>query len=103
MSNETYEYDPLVGNEIRLIYLTPPLQDFSTSELVEYTLLHRNLDEKPVYNALSYAWGGPTITEPILLEGVVVQVTTNLAAALRILPHLQEGYLWVDAICIQSE
>jgi len=103
MSNEAYEYKPLVGNEIRLIHLTPPSQDFSTSDLVEFTLLYRNLDEKPEYNALSYAWGDPKMTEPILLDGVVFQVTTNLAAALQhpALWHSQQC-LWVDAICINQ-
>lgn len=42
------------------------------------------------------------MTEPVLLHGVVVQVTNTLAAALRMLRHPPEGYLWVDAICINQ-
>ncbi|KAH7400388.1 heterokaryon incompatibility protein-domain-containing protein [Cadophora sp. MPI-SDFR-AT-0126] len=103
MSSEAYEYTPLSGNKIRLIHLSPPSWDSSTPGLVELSLSHRDLDEKPEYNALSYAWGDPKVTEPILLDGVLVHVTTNLAAALQhpALWHSQQ-YLWVDAICINQ-
>ncbi|OJD30264.1 heterokaryon incompatibility protein [Diplodia corticola] len=35
------------------------------------------------YAALSYVWGDPTRTAPIVVNGAVVQVTKNLEAALR--------------------
>jgi hypothetical protein len=103
MSNEVYVYRPLVGNEIRLIHLEPPSRNSSAPELVDCTLIHRNLDHNPEYIALSYAWGDPTITVPILLDGFRFQATTNLAAALPILRHIPEGGdYWVDAICINQ-
>lgn len=35
------------------------------------------------YDALSYTWGDPTVTKPIEVEGITIQVTTNLERALR--------------------
>ena len=41
------------------------------------------LDEKSVYQALSYTWGDPDVTETICVNGVEVDVTVNLESALR--------------------
>jgi Heterokaryon incompatibility protein (HET) len=55
------------------------------------------------YEALSYAWGDPTITTPVTIHGLPFEVTTNLESALR---HLRSERntrtLWIDAICIQQ-
>ncbi|KAF2102642.1 hypothetical protein NA57DRAFT_33223, partial [Rhizodiscina lignyota] len=60
------------------------------------------------YEALSYVWGDPNITESIKLERDPIlfhyfHVTTNLEAALR---HLRlkekERIIWIDAICIDQ-
>ena len=40
------------------------------------------LDERPKYEALSYTWGDPAVTETICVEGVEVDVTVNLEIAL---------------------
>lgn len=56
------------------------------------------------YSALSYRWGSPSDTVPIILEGRTFQVTTNLEAALRQFrkPSTKE-VLWIDALCINQE
>ncbi|KAM0491913.1 hypothetical protein ACHAP8_010286 [Fusarium lateritium] len=61
------------------------------------------------FNALSYVWGDPAVTEAILVNGHRIQVTTNLASALKYAPyHLNRSKnatsmkLWVDAICIDQ-
>lgn len=55
------------------------------------------------YNALSYVWGEPSITKPILVHGKELKVTTNLEAALRrIRTPDQSQTLWVDAVCINQ-
>lgn len=56
------------------------------------------------YSALSYRWGSPSDTVPIVLEGQTFQVTTNLEAALRQFrkPRTRE-VLWIDALCINQE
>jgi len=41
------------------------------------------LDQKPVYEALSYTWGDPDVTDTIRVDGVEVDVTVNLKDALR--------------------
>lgn len=65
----------------------------------------------PPFRALSYVWGDPNITEPVLVDGHSLLVTRSLLAALgRIPKHCDEEYdwpeppafLWIDAICINQ-
>lgn len=61
-------------------------------------------DASPAYEALSYVWGNPTVTLPILLDGQDFQVTANLASALRHLRyHDRNRTLWIDAMCINQK
>jgi hypothetical protein len=62
-------------------------------------------DEAPPYIALSYVREDPSETSTIFGNGKSVQVTTNLAAALR---RIRRRYwdpetLWIDAICINQK
>jgi len=55
------------------------------------------------YEALSYYWGNPKVTEEIIVNNCPLQVTTNLASALRVLSKNGMGRkLWIDAICINQ-
>ncbi|KAK9788182.1 putative HET-domain-containing protein [Seiridium cardinale] len=64
------------------------------------------------YHALSYVWGDANNTEPILVNGGTISITTNLANALRRVPRIweeiypsrpqQECRLWADAVCIDQ-
>lgn len=97
----TMEYLPLNSdlNEIRLLTFLP---GDSQSEIC-CTLQHASLINPPTYVALSYCWGNPAVTKPIVVNDVSIQVTTNLESALR---HLRiKGYscLWIDAVCIHQE
>ncbi len=95
-------YAPLCATrqEIRILILAPA-QDFNAEICCD--LSHVSLDDKPVYEALSYTWGDPQITKTVLLKGSSFQVTTNLATALRHLRHKDEPrVLWADAICINQ-
>ncbi|KAH8588292.1 heterokaryon incompatibility protein-domain-containing protein [Bisporella sp. PMI_857] len=69
-----------------------------TCNLVEVTL-----DDHPIYEALSYAWGDPKIQATLQIEGASLKVTTNLELALRYLrlPD-RPRTIWVDAICIDQ-
>jgi hypothetical protein len=70
------------------------------------------LDDKPVFIALLYFWGDPTITESIAVNGKQFPITINLAAALRILQkhwcdlypgrNAKEFRLWADTLCIDQ-
>jgi hypothetical protein len=87
-------------SEIRLLRVLPA-QDESSQVACEYSSI--SLLDNPVYNALSYVWGDPTVTTPILVNGEVFHTTTNLAAALRLFRTKgMEELLWVDAICIDQ-
>jgi len=59
--------------------------------------------EKPHYDALSYTWGDPNATKLIEVDGVAVQVTSNLEQALRHMRDPENALpLWVDAVCIDQ-
>ncbi|PQE22776.1 Heterokaryon incompatibility protein [Rutstroemia sp. NJR-2017a BVV2] len=62
-----------------------------------------SLSSNPYYEALSYVWGDPTITKPILCSGKNIRITTNLYdALLRFRLPGCERVLWADAICINQ-
>ena len=67
----------------------------------------QQLDTAEPFTALSYVWGDAKDTLPIMLNNKVVQVTKNLATALRHIEHhrSQRGIrvFWVDALCINQE
>lgn len=110
-----FGYQPLDPRkrEIRLIEIEPLTQYSGLDEvekecLVQCSLKHTSLSDTPRYTALSYAWGDPRITRPIILDGQNVDVTSNLESALRQLafqrardPGIAPA-LWVDAICIDQ-
>jgi hypothetical protein len=75
------------------------------------------IDDHPPYIALSYTWGNPNDTLPILCDGRVISVTRNLREALwrfredrRRMVRLKSSiksrgqllHFWVDAICINQ-
>jgi hypothetical protein len=82
-----------------------PHQDETTPikcELFEYAL--QTSRSTHLYEALSYVWGDPDKTLPILVHGHRMNVTINLyAALLQLRNHSIERILWVDAICINQE
>jgi hypothetical protein len=70
---------PLRDGEIRVL----TLHAGDVPDLVKCSLQVVLLDEKPVYEALSYTWGDPDTTEAIHVNGTRVDVTVNLENALR--------------------
>jgi hypothetical protein len=95
-------YSPLPAissGNIRLVYINP---GESTADLV-CTLIQVNLDEAPPYEALSYCWGDPAITEQIFLDNRRISVTKNCHSALsRLRLPARERLMWIDAICIDQ-
>jgi hypothetical protein len=102
--NSTYTILDRHARQARFLTFAPTAVD----DAVELQLHISDIDTAPPYRALSYVWGDRTITDPILLDGVNVQVTKNLRAALQaIRGHYtkesissEPGYIWIDAICI---
>ncbi|KAJ4362901.1 hypothetical protein N0V83_010018 [Neocucurbitaria cava] len=71
----------LQGHTIRLLELLP---DDTEETPIQCRLIEASLDDDcPPFEALSYVWGDATITETIGCNGRDMQVTTNLAQALR--------------------
>ena len=55
------------------------------------------------YAALSWTWGSPGPTFPILVNGNIFNVSENLFPALLYLRKRSIRFLWVDYICINQE
>jgi hypothetical protein len=71
-------YKPLVDkDEIRLLCLEPGDYGELRGEL-RGELIHVHLDESPVYEAFSYAWGPPYKTCKIKLPDGILQITKSL-------------------------
>ncbi|KAI1406814.1 heterokaryon incompatibility protein-domain-containing protein [Hypoxylon sp. FL1857] len=104
-------YPPLdpTRQQVRFIEIIPSNDD---EQPVGCLLQTVDLKQDLRYAALSYFWGDPNVTQDIVVNGVTLPVTTNLASALW---HLREdGFpknnetgeiqlLWVDAICINQD
>jgi len=70
---------PLRDGEIRVL----TLHAGDVPDPIACSLQVAMLEEKPVYEALSYTWGDPEVTRPIWVNGVEMDVTLNLEVALR--------------------
>ncbi|KAI1742242.1 heterokaryon incompatibility protein-domain-containing protein [Xylaria scruposa] len=92
-------YRPLQPGEIRLVTLLPG----SITSRIQCRLSYHTLDEGLRYDALSYYWGDPKITQPITLDDHSINITAELERALR---HLrtpdEKRILWIDALCINQ-
>jgi hypothetical protein len=96
----SFKYTPLPPDHIRLLHISPlhsPIGDLACKLKVFA------LEERPRFEALSYAWGTQPASEHIVCNN----------AKLSISPHLLEGlwnistvtfvqWLWIDAICINQ-
>jgi hypothetical protein len=99
-------YKPLDNSrqEIRLLTLLPS----ENKEVdIRCTLSHSVLNtssENPAYEALSYVWGEPDFSEPIILNDHTFFITPSLKYILSCLRRRddQERVIWVDAICINQ-
>ncbi|KAM0806950.1 putative Heterokaryon incompatibility domain-containing protein [Seiridium cardinale] len=95
-------YAPLVSSQSQI--RTIILHSGQFNEDIQCSFHIVSLDGNLEYEALSYVWGDPTITQPVIVDGNEMQVTTNLEAALRHLRSDQKPRtLWVDAICINQQ
>ena len=63
-----------------------------------------SLDDQPSYSALSYVWGTDEPSTAVLINGKLVLVRKNLAAALRHLRQTDRSLnIWIDAICLEVD
>ena len=92
---ERYQYEALPTETFRVFELLPGVEGDPIS-----CLLHdANWADLPVYEAISYAWGDPKATTPVILDGKRLDVTVNLQTALKHFRHQDRSrVLWADAI-----
>ena len=63
----------------------------------------------PEYAALSYMWGSPDRSVPILLDGIQVNITPSLLEAMEHLTEIQQNrtdirsFWWIDMLCINQD
>lgn len=94
-------WDPLKPHEeFRLITLAGR----STGEQLTATLKNVSFETASnKYLAISYAWGGQSLTETITCNGYTVLITKNLHSALwRLRQPAQPLNIWCDALCIKQ-
>ncbi|EGX95390.1 ankyrin repeat and SAM domain containing protein 6 [Cordyceps militaris CM01] len=92
-----YEYSSLQhATSFRVATLLPGRGD----EPIRCTLEEVQWSDERQYEAISYAWGDPSMKVPILVHNGTLKVTRNLQTALFHLRHQETPrVLWVDAIC----
>ena len=101
-SLEPYAYEslPKVESSFRVLELLPG----ESNDEICANLRVANWVTPPPFEALSYAWGDPTIRAPISCNGRMLKVTINLRNALKRLRQRDKSrFLWVDAVCIDQE
>ncbi|KAI0022698.1 heterokaryon incompatibility protein-domain-containing protein [Xylariomycetidae sp. FL0641] len=104
-----FPYRQLHGSDIRLLQILPGKGQ------LECHLEQVAMDSKPMFYALSYAWGDSADARDILVEGRPFRVTKNLHEALEQFRQLFDmaededdmiffpsDYWWIDAVCINQ-
>lgn len=106
MGSTSQPFKPLTNpREIRLLHLSPAAEPNAT---LSGKLQHANLDDNPVYEALSYEWGNPEKTHIFSLDdATTISITESLHHALRDIRHESpsqaDRIIWADAICINQD
>ena len=100
VAKQPHVYDKLSNDKIRLIELLPGRFE----EPLACHIIAVKLSKRPQYEAISYVWGDAKVRKPIYTSKGYINITTNLADALRQLRHPQsKRTLFADAICINQE
>ncbi|KAK5120890.1 hypothetical protein LTR85_005957 [Meristemomyces frigidus] len=98
---DTFTYrERLLDGEIRL--LTVYAGEFASP--IRCDLRIERLDDIPEYEALSYAWGDPTMSQTICIREKQCAVTESVYQALQYLrPRDDSLRIWIDAVCINQD
>jgi hypothetical protein len=104
MSHGSYSSLSLEPGSIRLLRLIPDKDETAPIQCRLFNYSPQESGKKThLYEALSYIWGDPDQTLPILINEHPFNITVNLYAALSRLRNPSfERVIWVDAICIYS-
>jgi hypothetical protein len=98
-----YRYTKLdykLGRQIRLVLLLPGRPE----DPLQCEIIHVNLEDIPVYDAVSYTWAsedGDAKASMVVQckQGGAIPVTPNCYAVLLQLRRSGRQRIWVDAIC----
>ncbi|CAN9171890.1 unnamed protein product [Alternaria alternata] len=108
--------DPSPGNDFLYTTLDTSRDEIRLLEIISVEPIVCKLSivsllDKPEF-ALSYTWGDASVTEPIIVEGRSIAVTTSLTHALKaVYFQWTEGCcsddnsghrIWIDAVCINQ-
>jgi hypothetical protein len=100
LSQRIYEPIDSENGEIRLIELLPAQYD----DVIQLNFYVNILNDDPVYDALSYAWGTTDSSRRAIVNGCPVPVRESLDLGLRRLRFLdQPRMLWIDALSINQD
>jgi hypothetical protein len=98
---EQYRYEPLRSpSHIRILELEPG--DHAVP--LRCSLVQVDLQDRPQFEALSYAWGDASDLKTIECNGKELMITRSLHEALESLRYSNDSRrLWADAICINQK
>jgi Heterokaryon incompatibility protein (HET) len=96
-----YEYNDLPSSDsIRLLELLP---GSGVQPLICHVVI-ADLNQKPLYEAISYVWGKRQYRGKIACDGKLLSITMSLQEALRrFRDEKKTRVLWADAICINQK
>lgn len=112
-----FQYRELPDGHIRLLKIRQP--DITQPGSLYLELYTFDPDTTPAYKALSYVWGQPSTEDryrlkchdmaadeasvlPNQADAGWMQLTPNLHEALPYVLELWDGYIWIDAICVNQ-
>jgi hypothetical protein len=95
-----YQYQRLRGRRsIRILELLPDKQGAP----LRCHMWEVNLDDAPIYEAVSYVWGLPNFVKQILCDDEIIPITRSCSYALHHLRREEQSRsLWIDACCIDQ-
>ncbi|KAF7195106.1 Heterokaryon incompatibility protein 6, OR allele [Pseudocercospora fuligena] len=96
---DEFVHVPIHENQIRLVRVE---KSSSRETSLSCSLSAYERSKAPRYVALSYCWGSPTPTAPVMVNGKVYHVRSNLHSALQVLRNQPLEHLWIDALCINQ-
>jgi hypothetical protein len=103
---EPHAYFPLVSGQIR-VFLFKPVRSFHDplSGTLKTITLKSDIRAHWMHSfeALSYTWGDLTASHPLLCDGRLINIHTNLRDALLRMRHRSFTIpVWADAMCINQ-
>ncbi|KIN03035.1 hypothetical protein OIDMADRAFT_27504 [Oidiodendron maius Zn] len=112
----TYTADSRLGalDDTRIRLLRPLKHRYYSLGVLEFVLEEVDINNLPTYVTLSYTWNPaepdekeknePSDLKPILVNSHRFDIYPNLFDALcQLEKHGQDGYIWIDAICINQK